>query len=202
VGEEVPPPQRNYRQMVRVIRDPGAPGGNASQVPYKLGFAYSQASDSPTQTRERTLDEIGIDSRTPRRPESTGLENYASRRETTAYFHRLTPAQQLYFTGTNPNPAPSRQEGWPGTKTRAYLGSGVAAEQVIVSPPGSAATRGQHDAQSAATTMPSPGFGSPITPPQTQSAQWYPGKQTRLPIINRPSLHGMQGVAIHFTLRR
>ncbi len=209
---KAPAPLRNYKQMVRVVRDSS---GAKSHSPYQLANAYSSERCNPTETRERTLDENGINGRTSRRPEASGAGNYLSRRESTTQFHELSRDQQSYFTGSHDNPAPTRQDGWDGTKSRTYLGGSAPSEQVVIHPPSRGG--GEHSTGKSGGSSTGGTGGSEQTSQRTatgeQSRQGEPqhnnpieinpanmpppaGKQTRLPIVKAPSLKGMQGIGL------
>ena len=189
---KTPPPLRNYKQMVRVVRD-NDQANTSSSVPYQLGNAYGNDNPSPVETRERTLDENGINSRTPRQPESAGLEGYLSARETSSQFHKLDDGQQQYFTGTNPNPAPSRQDSLPGTKSRAYLSSDneqANSERVLVTE--------EKDKKTQQRKKPNPPEHKPVDlhfkhEGHENAAAAAKGKQTNLPVISKSSLSGTAG---------
>ena len=128
---KTPPPRRNYAQMVRVVRDESSQQFSA-QVPYQLGKAYGTEVSHPSETRVRSLDEIGINSRSPNQFQQPAINTNYNRRESTTLYHQLSSDQQQYFDGTNPNPSPTRLDARPGTKTRAYLSSNAPAEQINV----------------------------------------------------------------------
>lgn len=193
--DKTPPPRRNYQQMVRVVRD-----GDSKPVPYQLAKAYGEPASNPTETRERSLDEIGINSRTSRQPEAPGNDGYLPTRESTTLYHELSPEQQQYFDGTTPNPAPTRQDGWPGTKSRAYLGGD--AEHVTITPPGSGEKSHKKEqreekadtSRSRQHSQTDTGDFSPLPPAP------HVKKQTKLPIVKRPSLKGTKGTDIGFDI--
>lgn len=196
-----PAPLRNYQQMVRVVRD-NQPH-SCCRLPYQLARAYGDGNASPTETRLRSLDEIGIDARSQRQPEPAASNNFVSTRETTTLYHQLDDQQQSYFRGINPDPAPTRQSAWPGTKSRAYLGGG-SQESVTIQPPGEQQRSEQN------TDRPQPSADpnneqSVSQPPQHlpadlsyQPSALRPGKQTRLPLVDTPSLKGIKGTDVTF----
>lgn len=197
-----PPPLRGYRQMVRVVRDqPHA----CCRLPYQLARAYAEENATPVETRLRSLDEIGMDGRSPRQPEAPGNAGFLSTRESTTLFHSLDEQQQSYFRGISPKAAPTRQDGWSGTKSRAYLGGG-SQESVTVTPPSersdAAATQPvDHVPADHVPTASSP-HASPNPSPHTPADLSYQpsglktGKQTRLPLVERPSLQGIKGTDV------
>lgn len=200
--KKVSPPLRNYQQMVRVIRDKNSDATGSTHVPYKLGHAYAETQSTPWITRERTLDELGMNGRTTRQPENTGNNNYMSSRETSINFHKLNDEQRAYFRGVMPKEGPTRQDGWPGTKSRAWLDSDASAEKVTIPPPRTENSGRGHKTLSAAQTglslhhhpfqrMDSPNyFHNPPAGP----------KKTKLPIVKAPDLTGTQGSDIGFDL--
>lgn len=231
-GPKPPPPRRNYRQMVRVVREGNSaasgPLDAPGAVPYRMAEAYGEGEATPTQTRERSLDELGIDSRTSRRPEAPATDNYLPQREATTLYHQISHDQQLYFDGSSPDRAPTRSAAWPGTKTRTYLDSDAQAQGITPTPP----SRGGHGTlsppdnggQRAATSTSEAngernsesnraqhaGNGSGSEKPGKPSPRHIPTpmppapeirKQTRLPIVGQPSLEGTQGTAVDFDLR-
>ncbi|GGY41843.1 hypothetical protein GCM10011297_13570 [Bacterioplanes sanyensis] len=188
-----PPPLRSYRQMVRVVRDqPHA----CCRLPYQLARAYAEENATPVETRLRSLDEIGMDGRSPRLPEAPGNAGFLSTRESTTLFHSLDEQQQSYFRGISPKAAPTRQDGWSGTKSRAYLGGG-SQESVTVTPPSersdAAATLPADHAPTASSPNPSPHTAADLS---YQPSALKAGKQTRLPLVERPSLQGIKGTDV------
>ncbi|ASP39839.1 hypothetical protein CHH28_14665 [Bacterioplanes sanyensis] len=197
-----PPPLRHYQQMVRVVRD--QPHG-CCRLPYQLARAYGEGSVSATETRLRSLDEIGVDARSARKPEPPATNNFVSPRESTALYHQLDGNQQSYFRGVSPNPAPTRQDGWSGTKSRAYLGGG-SQESVNIQPPSErhdAASASQHHEPSSASDEAEPGASQSQVEHRPADLSYAPstlrpGKQTKLPMVDSPSLKGIKGTDVSF----
>jgi hypothetical protein len=220
MSNNTPPPLRNYAQMVRVVRDSNA-GGDSSNpfqlsVPYKLGKAYGGASTSGAETRIRSLDEIGIHSRSPNQLQAPNIDANYDRRSSTILYHQLTGDQQQFFDGISPNIAPTRQDARPGTKTRTYLGSGLenysTSEHIAVNA-SSASSRESTTSSSGHT--PDHGDASSLllknrqpTSLQTHSLpvdsrfshEKAAPKQTRLPFVTHHSLEGTAGNSLDFSL--
>lgn len=222
---KTPLPLRDYKQMVRIVREASDCSTFTPRVPYKLGHAYGDSNCNPTEKRERTLDENGINSRTPRQPEPVSVNNYLGQRESTATISRLSTDQQVYFTGTNPNPAPTRQDGWPGTKIRAYLGAGdntqYNAEKVVITrptqntsiitnpdneavgvcePKTDSETLAQRGSAISHSSTPQP-LSSNHSEAETVTRAPLYKKQTRLPIIKSPSIEGIKGTGLSVSSR-
>lgn len=214
---KAPPPLRNYAQMARVVRDEQK-SRFAPSAPYQLGKAYGSPAVSGAETRVRTLDEIGINSRPPSQLQAPEADGYYNRRESTTLYHELSDDQQLYFDGVNPNPAPTRMSARPGTKTRAYLNSDATAERINV------AVSGGTGGNDLAGDGPAGGHGEPTirrqgaihsgipkshskplaissSPVDIQPIDVAPApKQTRLPFVKRASLEGIKGTDLGFNL--
>lgn len=196
---KTPMPLRNYQQMLRVIRDNDDMAQRSGNT-YQLGTAYSGPVINPADTRLRSLDELGLNFRSSRQPEPKGLDRFLPRRASTSHFHQLNPGLQRYFTGTSAEAAPTRRDGWAGTKARAYLGGG--GENVVIPNPRSftqgdtgnadeqrqrsgSTPPGGTDTEKVFTAQPNP---NSIAPPQTNA-----GKQTRLPRVAKADLEGTWG---------
>ncbi|WP_026971592.1 hypothetical protein [Aliagarivorans marinus] len=112
----VPPPQRGYRQLVRVVKDKSATSH------YQLANAYGEGPRvAHTDLRMRTLEELGLPSVSPRRPAPTVSGGNFSRRDSTIMFHQLNPQTRGYFSGVSPLVV-SRSDTSPGTKMRTGVG--------------------------------------------------------------------------------
>ena len=112
--DDVRPPLRNYRQMVRVVKKEG--------TSYKLANAYGvTAPATPTDLRIRTLDELGVSSETIRRPAQTVTGGEFDKRTETIHYHDLNVRSRSFFNGVSP-PIVSRNDSMPGTKERTDLG--------------------------------------------------------------------------------
>jgi hypothetical protein len=215
MSDKTPPPLRNYAQMVRVVRDDNSNPFQAS-VPYQLGKAYSNTSSSAGETRIRSLDEIGINSRSPSQLQPPDNNANYNRRESTVLYHQLSGDQQRYFDGTSPNIAPTRQDGKPGTKTRTYLSSDAPSESISVtdshpsstresSTSGSSGHSSQYAPQNTSQSNHTSRTHSPI---QTHSQpidsrfshEKAAAKQTRLPFVTHHSLEGTAGSPLDFSL--
>ncbi|MGS2718771.1 hypothetical protein ACVBE9_11395 [Eionea flava] len=235
MSQNTPPPLRNYAQMVRVVRDDsmgkGSVGGDnnpfQASVPYQLGKAYGGAASSGAETRIRSLDEIGISSRSPNQLQAPDTQTNYDTRSSTVLYHQLSDDQQLYFDGVSPNKAPTRQDAMPGTKTRTYLGSTssqAATQQITVR----AASQGQpatsrsglsgselsgsglsnselnasKPSSNAATVRPQPTALQTHSLPVDSSFSHEKAapKQTRLPFVTHHSLEGTAGNALGFSL--
>lgn len=211
-----PPPRRNYAQMVRVVRDE-LKGAFKAQVPYQLANAYSFPSTSSDglldETRIRTLDELGMNTRPVNQLQNPGLESYYSQRESTILYHELSEDQQQYFEGVNPNPAPTRLDARPGTKSRAYLGSDTAAEKInvaeqrsVTASSSSATPSKKKPSRSGSidSTRVHPGCQSNLatssTPLNLQPIEASAPKQTRLPYVQHASLEGIAPTPLGFCL--
>lgn len=215
-----PPPRRNYAQMVRVVRDDQS-NPFSPQVPYQLGKAYAQPSSSGTDTRIRSLDELGINTRPVNQLQAPSLDANYNTRESTSLYHQISQDQQLYFDGVNPNPAPTRLDARPGTKTRTYLNSHAVSEKINVAtgghstmqtkPMAGTATISGCSSSSTANSL----FGAtpsgnkayssalnssstPLESPLSNSSS-VP-KQTRLPFVKRHTLEGTSGTSLDFSL--
>ncbi|WP_221793864.1 hypothetical protein [Oceanobacter mangrovi] len=129
---KAPAPLRNYQQMTRIVRKDGHARDGAGD--YQLAQAYGD-SDSVVDTRQRSLEELGMQPRSSRQPESPGLNNFLPNRQNTTLFHQLDQTQQRYFTGTPPATAAARQDAASGTKSRGFLGGDIDARSVNVQPP-------------------------------------------------------------------
>lgn len=207
------PPLRNYAQMVRVVRD-DQKSRFAPQVPYLLGKAYGNLSSSGSETRIRSLDEIGIHSRSPAQLQDPATENYYSTRESTILYHELNDDQQQYFDGVNPSPAPTRLDARPGTKSRTYLGSDAPSEHIVVAPSGrsvaSTPNTGNRQGSVQSHGMPKqvssqergarPPIQTASTPMDLDPPKATAPKQTRLPFVTRHSLEGVAPTGLDFCL--
>jgi hypothetical protein len=204
MSDKTPPPLRNYAQMVRVVRDDNSNPFQAS-VPYQLGKAYGSVSTSPDETRIRSLDEMGINSRSPSQLQAPDNNANYSRRESTTLYHQLNSDQQRYFDGTSPNIAPTRQDAIPGTKTRTYLGSNAPSESIVVKDSHTASSREVGRVSGAPKNNNTNRTQSPI---QTHSQpidshfihEKTIAKQTRLPFVTHHSLEGTAGKSLGFSL--
>ncbi len=220
---KTPPPLRHYQQMVRVVREQER-SKYRSTTPYKLATAYSTESDTPTMTRERSLDEIGINSRTTRQPESESFNGCLSNRENTVLYHQLAASQQQYFTGRHSDTQPFRQDNLAGTKSRAFLsaddhtfpahsrvqcqavsdplkpaGYSVSALSNVVRQTALPSSSVGH--QSALTTASEPNFvSSGYSNSELRILGTIAEKQTRLPIVGSLSLEGIRGNSLQFSL--
>ncbi|EGG93665.1 hypothetical protein IMCC1989_921 [gamma proteobacterium IMCC1989] len=211
MSDKTPPPLRNYAQMVRVVRDDNSNPFQAS-VPYQLGKAYSGISSSPGETRIRSLDEIGINSRSPNQLQPPDNNANYSRRESTILYHQLSGDQQRYFDGTSPNIAPTRQDAKPGTKTRTYLDSNAPSESIAVANSRSGCTRESSASGSSEhlyhNTTKINHTNRTHSPIQTHSQpadnrfshEKAVAKQTQLPFVTRHSLEGTAGNSLDFSL--
>ena len=223
MSDKTPPPLRNYAQMVRVVRDDNSNPFQAS-VPYQLGKAYSSTSSSAGETRIRSLDEIGINSRSPSQLQPPDNNANYNHRESTVLYHQLSGDQQRYFDGTSPNIAPTRQDAKPGTKTRAYLSSNASSESIAVTDSHPSNTRESstsgssgHSSQYAPQNTPQNTLQSTLqnnhtsrthSPIQTHSQpidsrfshEKATSKQTRLPFVTHHSLEGTAGSPLDFSL--
>ncbi|ODS22930.1 hypothetical protein AB835_11560 [Candidatus Endobugula sertula] len=126
-----PPPRRHYGQMVRVVRE-DTTNPFSSQVPYQLGKAYGKQIASATETRIRSLDELGIHSRSPNQSQAPATDNNYNRRESSTLYHQLSADQKRYFDGMSPNSAPTRLDARPGGKSRTYLGDHAISEDINI----------------------------------------------------------------------
>lgn len=224
MSQNIPPPLRNYAQMVRVVRDGSVGDGDnpfQASVPYQLGKAYSGVASSGAETRIRSLDEIGMSSRSPNQLQAPDTNANYDTRSSTVLYHQLSDDQQLYFDGVSPNMAPTRQDAMPGTKTRTYLGntnSQAATQQITVR----AATQGKPATSSAGSTSAelndsnqssSLSANHSSVRPQPTALQTHSlpvdrrfshekaaPKQTRLPFVTHHSLEGTAGNALGFSL--
>jgi hypothetical protein len=218
MSDKTPPPLRNYAQMVRVVRDDNSNPFQTS-VPYQLGKAYSSTSSSAGETRIRSLDEIGINSRSPNQLQAPDNNANYNRRESTVLYHQLSGDQQRYFDGTSPNKAPTREDAKPGTKTRTYLGSDAPSESIMVKDSHTSSIRESSAGGSVDHSSLSHPHSSPSTskndhgkrthsPIQTHSQpidsrfshEKAAAKQTRLPFVTRHSLEGTAGNSLDFSL--
>ena len=183
-----PPPRRQYAQMVRVVRD-GKRALFQSPVPYQLGKAYGSEQSPPTETRIRTLDELGINSRSPDKAQSPGTDNHYNRRESTTLYHQLAADQQSYFNGISPKAASTRQDAQAGTKSRAYLGGNTPSQDIMVAPLSQQGANDnkskQRDYHSTLAKQSAPMDGGFSYQQPTQ------GKQTQLPLVKPSSLEGI-----------
>ncbi|MBX2807783.1 MAG: hypothetical protein KTR20_04045 [Cellvibrionaceae bacterium] len=195
----IPPPRRHYAQMVRVVRNEQQ-GLYKNPVPYVLGKAYGTESTGPADTRIRSLDELGINSRPPNQLQAPSLTSNYTVREATALYAQLPREQQHYFEGINPNPAPTRQDAKPGTKTRVYLGSHATAETIDVAPSELTASTASSNSQRQANTAPAPA-PAPKTHPAPAYQHPLPAKQTLLPVVKAPALQGTVATALSFSLK-
>ncbi len=219
-----PPPLRNYAQMARVVRD-DANNPFRAQVPYQLGKAYGTETSNPSEVRIRSLDEIGIHSRSPNQLQAPVPNNNYSRRESTSLYHQLSRDQQLYFDGISPNPAPTRMDARPGTKTRTYLNSQAASEHINVTANSHSSNEDKVNSRHSShneiiqnysihhrlmnmeikNSTPQKFYRSSLNtssfPVKTPLFNESPApKQTRLPIVRHPSLGGTSGTGISFSL--
>lgn len=200
-----PPPLRDYQQMVRVVREQQK-SLFTQGVPYQLGKAYGKEAPSADETRMRSLDEIGINSRSPSHLQDPAADNNFNARETTSLYHQLSPSQQQYFSGQGPNHSPTRQDGLPGTKTRSFLGSHYEAEKIAVSegPDQRDISRAKQQASGADSTNEpeaSPNGGTSTPDFDTHFEHQVPGpKQTRLPIVRPAPLEGTSPTELDFRL--
>lgn len=198
-SKQPPPPQRDYRQMVRIVReDASGPGAST----HRLGEAYGAAAPTPTATRERSLDELGIDARTSRRPEPPATDNILPQRSATALYHQLGAAQQACLDGNPAATSSPRAALWPGTRERAWLDSEQPAQEVTPTPP----ERGSAGAGPESAARPPAGAGTPAHPPPQHVPVPLPPppevkKQTRLPLAGAAPLDGIQGSSVDFDLR-
>lgn len=206
---KTPPPRRNYAQMVRVIRD--EPSGQfTSNVPYQLGKAYGSEASSGTDTRIRSLDEIGINTRPVNQLQAPNNNSYYSNRESTTLYHQLTSDQQQYFDGVNPNPAPTRLDARPGTKTRAYLGSNAPSEHINVaaqqrSNSANTGTSPANESMKINDDEHAKKSHSALHTRSTTRDTHIPNhstapKQTRLPFVERATLEGIANTTVDFSL--
>lgn len=112
--DDVRPPLRHYRQMVRVVKDEGQS--------YKLANAYGVGvAANSTDLRMRTLDEMGMPSESPRRPAPNATGGEFDKRVQTIHYHDLNARSRSFFNGVSP-PIISRNDSLPGTKERTDLG--------------------------------------------------------------------------------
>ena len=204
-----PPPRRNYAQMVRVIRDEPSEQFSAN-VPYQLGKAYSSEASSGADTRIRSLDELGINTRPVNQLQAPNNNSYYSNRESTTLYHQLNDDQQLYFDGVSPKTAPTRLDARPGTKTRTYLGSDAPSEQINVaaqqrSNTGNVGKTPVNDGIKMNNQSNAKDYHSLLNtrsaPIDTHMPNHSPtAKQTRLPFVERATLEGIANTTVDFSL--
>jgi hypothetical protein len=114
--------QRNYRQMIRIIRDKAN-----SATSYKMGNAFGSSGMfgnsgvSPTDLQLRTLEEMNLPSTSLRRPGPTAEGGDLSTRVSSANYHELNDSTQHYLNGQGGAHAHGRSDGTPGTKLRTEL---------------------------------------------------------------------------------
>jgi hypothetical protein len=208
---KTPPPRRNYAQMVRVIRDEQSGQFNAS-TPYQLGKAYASEASSGSDTRIRSLDEIGINTRPANQLQSPDNSGYYSSRESTTLYHQLSDDQQLYFNGVSPKAAPTRLDARPGTKTRTYLNSNTPSENINVSSQRTHSSTHSGKQQNTLNAEMNMSKGNTAkeyhsllntcsAPLETHIPNHSTApKQTRLPFVERASLEGIEGTSLDFSL--
>jgi hypothetical protein len=128
---------RDYRQMIRVVRDKAN-----SATSYQMGNAYGGSTKSneltqvdPTQKQIRTLSEMNLPSNSPRRPELPAVDGFLSTRASTTHFHALNTGTRQYLSGAGGNMAVQRKDGEPGTKLRTELGHDAFARKVLTQAP-------------------------------------------------------------------
>jgi hypothetical protein len=127
---------RDYRQMVRIIRNK-----ENSATSYKLGNAYGKQQDSfsdifanngvtPTELQIRTLNEINVPSTSPRRPGANAEEGELPSRASSALYHDLNNTSKEYLNALGGDNGVRRSDGQPGTKLRTQLGQNSFATKV------------------------------------------------------------------------
>lgn len=145
------PPLRDYKQMVRIIRDQ-----NNSALSYQMGTAYGSHGDnlfesiSGTERRIRTLNEMNMPSTSLRRPEAPAVDGFLSTRASSTLYHDLNDSTQRYLNGQGGAQMVRRSDGDPGTKLRTDLGHDAFAKNVFTQTPFqpmSSGTTGDHDKQ-------------------------------------------------------
>ena len=197
---KAPPPLRNYKQMVRIVRSEKNTSGFAA-IPYRLAQAYGTGNPSPADVRLRSLDESGLNLRSSRQPEPAATDNYLPVRESSTLFHQLQTSDQRYLNGMAPPQSGSRRDSSPGTKRRGYLSSDAVSESVVaaVPPPRTSHGEGARKASNQADNIDTLQI-QPITPGQPPRPAPGTGKQTRLPLVQDTPLDGIQGVGLDFSL--
>ncbi|MFT4927210.1 MAG: hypothetical protein ACI8WB_003316 [Phenylobacterium sp.] len=124
------PPQRDYLQMVRVIRDKAN-----SAISFKLGNAYgANPHVSPTDLRIRTLNEMNLPSTSIRRPEPPAVDGFLPTRASSTLFHELNDSTQDYLNGQGGVQAVKRNDGQPGTKLRTELNKDAFSKKIFSQP--------------------------------------------------------------------
>jgi len=127
---------RDYRQMVRIVRDKAN-----SATSFKLGNAYGKQQKSfsdvftnngatPTELQIRTLNEINVPSTSIRRPEAPAEDGYLSSRESSTLYHDLNNTSKQYLNALGGDNGVRRSDGQPGTKLRTQLGTDSFATKV------------------------------------------------------------------------
>ncbi len=125
------PALRNHRNMVRLARTEDA------RTPYALGTAYGNFQSIDIEERRRqVLDQWGIASQSPRRPEPSDVGEILPRRHQTSLFHRLNGDQQDMLVRREAHSLDPRREGRPGTKQRSQLNAdtGLKVESYVMKP--------------------------------------------------------------------
>lgn len=132
------PPLRNYRQMVRVVKDDADDSHMDAHlakqaVNFKLGNAFgdhepdefdamfSNGGVSPTELKIRTLDSMNLPSSSLRRPGITGSGGILPTRSGSSLFHDLNESTRDYLNGMDGGQALSRHDAGAGTKFRTQL---------------------------------------------------------------------------------
>lgn len=120
------PPLRNYRQMIRIVRDKAG-----SSINFKMGNAYGKKTgdfsslfagdQTPTELQIRTLNELEMPSTSIRRPEPPAVDGFLPNRESSTLFHSVNSSTQKYLNGQGGSQATKRQDDSPGTKLRTSL---------------------------------------------------------------------------------
>ena len=127
------PPLRNYKQMVRVMRDDGNDKLCKKACSFNLGNAFGEnptsgfdslfpnGGVSPTQLQMRTLDTMNMASGTTRRPIKTGQSGVFNTRVKTTVFHDLNSVSKEFLSGMGNGSASNRHDSGSGTKFRTQL---------------------------------------------------------------------------------